>query len=416
MKILLENALVLKDAFSHPAVLKILIEDGKISQLGDIVDENVDERYDFSGKLIMPGLVNSHTHAAMTLMRSTAEDMYLEDWLFKKIFPIEERLTQEDVYYGTMLAQMEMARKGVVAYVDMYFHCDAVAQAAVDFGMKALITRGLTNKGTPGSDGGRLRENVQYFERWNGKDGLILVGFGPHAPYSCSLDYIDQVCKAARDLKAKVTIHLYESKKENYSLVELLKTSLFECDVIFAHCVHVKDQEIDLLARKNFFIAHNPTSNLKLANGIAPIHKMLSKNVQVCLGTDGAASNNTLDIWHEMRLAALLQKMDDPTNVTVEQALAMATIMGAKASGLAAGAIEIGADADLIVIDIQKPWYLPSKNLKAHLVHSANSTDVFATMIKGKWVYMNGVYPTIDESEIRRKSIEVMRRLIDTEN
>ena len=414
MKILFENALVLRDAFSQPIATNVLIEDGKISKLCDFVDEEIDERYDFSGKLIMPGLVNSHTHAAMTLMRGLAEDMYLEDWLFKKIFPIEERLSEEDVYYGTMLAQMEMARKGIIAYVDMYFHCDAVAQAAVDFGMKALITRGLVDSGDSNTDNGRLNQNVKYFERWNGKNGLILVGFGPHAPYSCSLEYIDQIGKVAHALKAKITIHLYESKRENYSLSELLKTSISECDVIFAHCVHVKENEIDLLARKNFFVAHNPTSNLKLANGIAPIHKMLNRKVQICLGTDGAASNNTLDIWHEMRLAALLQKMEDPTNITIQQALAMATIVGARASGLTTGTIEVGADADLVVLDIEKPWYLPHNNLMAHLVHSANSTDVFGTMVKGKWIYLNGVYPTIDESEILRKFTEVMRRLIGT--
>ena len=415
MKILLENALILTDPFSELMNSKVLIEDGKITKIGDFTDQQVDERHDFTGKLIMPGLVNSHTHAAMSLMRGIAEDMNLQDWLFKKIFPIEERLTDKDVYYGTMLSQMEMARKGIVAYIDMYFHCDAVAQAAIDFGMKAVVTRGLTDSGSS-SDNGRLRQNIEYFERWNGRDGLISVGFGPHAPYSCSLKYIDQIAQVAHSLGAKVTIHLYESKSEDYPLSELLRTSLSKCDVIFAHCVHIKEQEIDLLARPNFFVAHNPTSNLKLANGIAPIQKMINRKVQVCLGTDGAASNNTLDIFYEMRLATLLQKSTDPTNISVEQALSMATLMGAKASGLTTGRIEIGADADLVVLDIQKPWYLPIEKLKAHLVHSANSADVFATMIKGKWVYYNGSYPTINESEIRRVSKEVMEKLIDIES
>ncbi|MEJ5229846.1 MAG: amidohydrolase [Pseudothermotoga sp.] len=414
MRISLENALVLKDAFSEPVFLNILIEDGQICQIDNQKREDVDQRYELSGKLIMPGLINAHTHAPMTLMRGIAEDMRLQDWLFKKVLPIEDRLTEEDTYYGTMLAQMEMARKGVVAYVDMYFHCDAIAQAALDFGMKALITRGLTD--AKGTGKAKLDQNIEYYYRWNDKDGLIKIGFGPHAPYSCSVQYIDQIAKVARDLKAPVTVHLYESKEENYSLSQILNTTLSECTVIFAHCVHVKQQDIKLLAAENFFVAHNPTSNLKLGNGISPVQRMLDQGVQVCLGSDGAASNNTLDIFYEMRLAALLQKMDDPTNLSLNQCLAMATINGAKAIGLTAGRIEVGVDADLVVLDIEKPWYLPREALKSHLVHSASSLDVFGTMVKGKWVYLDGTYPTIDQSEVQRKAIEVMKRLIGTES
>jgi len=414
LRISLENALVLKDVFSQPTFSNILIENGQIYQIDNYRQEEADQRYDLSGKLIMPGLINAHTHAPMTLMRGIAEDMRLQDWLFKKVLPIEDRLTEEDVYYGTMLAQMEMARKGVVAYVDMYFHCDAIAQAALDFGMKALITRGLTD--AKGTGKAKLDQNVEYHQRWNNKDGMIKIGFGPHAPYSCSLQYIDQVAKVARDLKAPVTIHLYESKEEDYPLSQILDTTLSECNVIFAHCVHIKQQDIKLLAAENFFVAHNPTSNLKLGNGISPVQQMLNQGVQLCLGSDGAASNNTLDIFYEMRLAALLQKMDDPTNLSLDQSLAMATTNGAKATGLTAGRIEVGADADLTVLDIEKPWYLPREVLKAHLVHSASALDVFGTMVKGKWVYLDGTYPTIDQSEIQRKAIEVMRRLIGTEN
>ncbi|AEH50648.1 amidohydrolase [Pseudothermotoga thermarum] len=397
MKLLLKNAYLLKDPFSQIQKTNLLIQDGKISKIGEI-QEDADQVYDLSGKLVMPGLVNCHTHAAMTLMRGIAEDMNLEDWLNKKIFPIEAKLTAEHVYYGTMIAQMEMARKGIVAYVDMYFHCDSVAQAAVDFGMKALITRGLVD--IDGDGERRLKENILFFEKWNGKDGLIEVGFGPHAPYTCSLKYIDKVAYVAQQLNAPVTIHLYESRSETYQLEDILSTNLANCKVIFAHCVHLKDEYIPLLAKENFFVAHNPTSNLKLGNGIAPIKKLLDHGVQVCLGTDGAASNNTLDILHEMRLATLLQKMNDPSNITVEQALCMATIFGAKASGLTSGKLQVGEDADLIVLDVQRPWFLPFENMKAHLVHSASSLDVFATMVKGKWIYYDGNYPTVQIKEI----------------
>ncbi|HBT38611.1 MAG: 5-methylthioadenosine/S-adenosylhomocysteine deaminase [Thermotoga sp. 50_1627] len=411
MSILLKNALLMCDVRSEPKLSDLLVEDGKIAGIGNFTEAAVDEVHDMSGKLVMPGFVNAHTHAAMALMRGSAEDMRLQEWLLKKIFPIEERLTPEDVYYGTMMAQLEMARKGVVAYVDMYFHCDAVVQAALDFGMKALITRGLTDHD---GDNGRLKQNIEYFERWNGKQGLISIGFGPHAPYSCSLSYIDQIARVALELGAPITMHLFESPEEDYSLKEILKTQLRECKVIFAHCVHIPEKDIELLSSENFFVAHNPTSNLKLGNGVAPIQKMIEKNVQVCLGTDGAASNNTLDVWHEMRLAALLQKASDPRNISIHQALNMAIEQGAKAVGLTPGKIEIDGDADLIVVDLNKPWYVPLDRIKNHIVHSANSLDVFATMIKGRWVYYDGEYPTVDTEYIFEKCEEAIRRLTGT--
>lgn len=411
MKILMRNALVLSNVWSAPEISDLLVENGKIVALGQLKNTKAHEVHDMTGKLIMPGFVNAHTHAAMTLMRGLAEDLRLEEWLTEKIFPIEEKMTEDDVYYGTMLAQIEMARRGIVAYADMYFHCDAVARAALDFGMKALITRGIVD---PDPSKNRLKQNVEYYERWNGKDGLIRVGFGPHAPYSCSMAYIDEISKMALKMNATITVHLYETAQENYELKELLNTSLKDCKVLFAHCVHVKDEDITLLARENFFVVHNPTSNLKLGSGVAPIQKFLSAKVQVCLGTDGAASNNSLDVWHEMRLASLLQKLSDPRNVSAEQALSMAIEQGAKALGLTAGRMEVGADADLIVVDMDKPWYIPREKLKNHIVHSGNSLDVFATMIKGRWVYYDGNYPTVDVKHVFEKCEEAIRRLTGT--
>jgi 5-methylthioadenosine/S-adenosylhomocysteine deaminase len=411
MRILLKNALLLCDVRSEPKVSDLLVEDGKVAGIGNFTEATAEEIHDMSEKLVMPGFVNAHTHAAMTLMRGLAEDLRLKEWLTERVFPIEERLSEEDVYYGTMLAQLEMARRGIVAYADMYFHCGAVARAALDFGMKVLIARGLVDVD---SDRGRLKQNVDYYERWNGKDGLVKVGFGPHAPYSCSRAYIDEIAKTALKLNAPVMIHLYETADEKYELKNLLSTSLKDCKVLFAHCVHVKDEDVSLLARENFFVVHNPTSNLKLGSGIAPVQKMIEKGVQVCLGTDGAASNNTLDVWHEMRLAALLQKVSDPRNISIQQALNMAIEQGAKAVGLTSGKIEVGADADLIVVDLKKPWYVPRDRIKNHIVHSGNSLDVFATMIKGRWVYYDGGYPTIDAEYVFEKCEEAIGRLTGT--
>lgn len=413
MSVLLKNGLVLRNVRSEPEVCDILIEDGKITAIGELSVRGSCEVYDFSNKLVMPGFINAHTHAAMTLMRGYAEDLKLKEWLFERILPVEERLTEQDVYYGTMLAQMEMAKRGTVAYADMYFHCDSVARAALDFGMKVLITRGLVDFD---SEKGRLKQNVEYYERWDGRNGLIRVGFGPHAPYSCSLRYIDEIAKMALKLRSPIMIHLYETSEEDYDLSSLLQTSLRDCKVLFAHCVHVKDSDIPLLANDKFFVVHNPTSNLKLGSGIAPIHKFISSNVQVCLGTDGAASNNSLDVWYEMRLATLLQKLTDPHHLSVEQALSMAIEQGAKALGLSSGRIEIGDDADLIVVDLNKPWYVPREKIKAHIVHAGCSLDVFATMVKGRWIYYDGKFPTIDEEYVFKKCEEAIKRLIGTTN
>ena len=402
----LGNCLILQDFKSEPFFGWLEVEDGKIKKVVEGRHEDVDQPLE--GKLVIPALYNTHTHAAMCLLRGVAEDVPFEEWLFGRILPLEERLTEEMVYYGTILAQMEMARNGVVGFADMYFHEDAVARAVADFGLRALLTRGLVDVG--GDDGGRLKENLKLYEKWNGYDGRIFVGLGPHSPYSCSRGYLKRIFDVAKEYDIPVVIHLYETARERYDLEELLRLGLGEVKVIAAHCVHVPTEKLPLLSKLNFYVSHNPTSNLKLGNGVAPVREMLRKGVKVTLGTDGPASNNTLNIFHEMRLASLLQKMEDPSALDVETCLKMATVDGAEALGFEGGAIREGFEADLVVLDLKKPSFFPFRHVKRHLVH-AFSGEVFATMVKGRWVYFNGEYPTIDEGEVYKKLAEIEEKL-----
>ena len=391
---ILKNALVLIDSRSEVKKADLRIENGKISEIGNIEEEGVD----LSGKLIMPAFYNTHTHAAMTIMRGVSDDDPFDVWLFKRVLPIEDKLDGKMVYYGTILAMMEMASKGIAGFVDMYFFLDDVARAVEDFGMRALITRGLVDES--GEDNRRLEENLNFAKRWNGK-GLIKAGFGPHAPYSCSKEYLKKIADVAKVENLPVHIHLYEAawEREKYDYREILE--IFDgVKLIVAHAVQFEDDEIKDLAKEDIFVSHNPASNLKLGNGIAKITKMIEEGVNVSLGTDGAASNNSLDIWHEMRLATLLQKMNDPESMKIHQALEMATESGAKVLGINAGKIEIGMDADLVVIDLDKPHYMPIERLKSHIVHSGTSSDVFATMVAGRWIYYDGDFPNIDGDKI----------------
>ncbi len=390
----LKNAFLLKDADSGIQKLDLKIENGKISEIGKIEEDGID----LSGKLVMPAFYNTHTHAAMSMMRGISDDDTFDVWLFKKVLPLEEKLDEEMVYYGTMLSMMEMASKGIAGFIDMYFFLDEVAKAAEEFGMRALITRGLVDEN--GDDNGRLQKNLDFAKRWNGK-GLIKAGFGPHAPYSCSMGYLRKIADIAKVENLPVHLHLYEAEweRDEYDFREILDVFKY-VKLIAAHAVQFKEDEIRELARENIFVSHNPSSNLKLGNGVARVAEMIEKGVNVALGTDGAASNNSLDIWHEMRLAALLQKMRNPANLKVSQAIKMATEMGAKAMGINAGKIEAGMEADLIVVNIDKPHYLPIEDLKSHIVHAGSSGDVFATMVAGKWIYHDGKFPTIDEREV----------------
>lgn len=394
------------------------IENGRILFCGATpANWTADDTIDCREKLITPGLVNAHTHAAMTLFRSYADDMALMDWLQKKIWPAEANLTAEDVYWGSQLAIAEMLASGTTAFADMYFFMDQVAQACVETGMRASLSRGLIAVDGPGQEE-RFAENEQLFKDFHGAaDGRITVMLGPHAPYTCPPRCMEKVVAIAHRIGAEIHVHLSETKDEvekcqriyGKSPVALLDDlGVFDCGTLAAHCVWVSEQDIRILAEKKVRVVHNPSSNLKLASGAAPVSAMLEAGVTVALGTDGATSNNKLDMLEEIRLASFLQKLDrmDPTALPSRQVLQMAHQGGAAAIGQGdvLGRIESGYKADLTIYNTTAPHWCPQHDLASILTYAAASADVSHTLVDGRVLYRNGEFTTIDIAKVKAET------------
>lgn len=386
-------------------------------------DWKADQIINGKDKLAIPGFINTHNHAAMVLLRSYADDLVLQDWLEKEIWPTEANLTNRDIYWGTQLSIMEMIRSGTTTFADMYFFMDEVAQAVEESGIRASLCRGITSFGTEGES--KLKESEEFFKAWNGKaDGRIEVWHGPHAPYTCSPNFLEKVIDSSKALGMKIHIHLAETKKEvNDCLAQYGKTpielmdslGMFDIHTLGAHCVHLTENDMDIIASKNVKVAHNPGSNLKLASGIAPIPELLQRKVKVALGTDGAASNNNQDMLEEIHFAALLHKnhTGDPTIIPAYQALQMATIHGADALGLAnTGNIEVGNKADITLFSMKEPHWFPKHNLISTLVYSAQSSDVSDVIVDGKILYSNKEYLTIDKEKVIFEASRAAKELI----
>lgn len=362
--------------------------------------------------LAVPGWVNAHTHVAMTLFRSYADDMALMDWLQNRIWPLEAKLDGRAVYWGSLLGIAEMIRTGTTCFADMYFFMEETAKAAADSGIRAVLSRGLT--GSSAEDGAaRLEENTELYKNWHGaQDGRITVMLGPHAPYTCSPDYLESVIARARELGAEIHMHLSETAgevtdcREKYgkSPIALMESlGMFDGGTLAAHCVHVDEEDMDILARHGVRVAHNPQSNLKLASGIAPVARMLQKGITVSLGTDGASSNNNLDMLEEVRLAAMLAKVQagDPKAVPASQALAMGTWMGAKAVGLSGvGKLEVGQKADIVLYNMDSPAWYPRHDRTSLLVYAASSADVDTVLVDGNILLRKGELTTIDLEKV----------------
>ena len=370
-----------------------------------------DEVLEGNQYLALPGFVNTHTHVAMTMFRSYADDMQLMDWLQKKIWPAEEKLTGDIVYWGSLLAIGEMLRGGTTAFSDMYFFMDDVAKAVEETGIRAVLARGLAGVSPNGS--AALEENTALYKKWHGQaDGRIEVMFGPHAPYTCPPDYIKKVVTAAQAVGAEIHIHLAETKGEvNQCIKEYGKTPIalmndlgvFDGGCLAAHCVWITEEDMKIMAAKHVRVAHNPGSNLKLASGIAPVQQMLEHGITVGLGTDGASSNNNLDMVEEMHLAALIHKAKrlDPLVIPARTAVDMLTVNGAKALGYSdIGELKIGYRADITLIDRSGLHWYPQNDMVSLLAYAANSFDVDTALVNGKIVLRNKKLLTIDEERV----------------
>ncbi|NLN06175.1 MAG: amidohydrolase [Firmicutes bacterium] len=427
MKVLIQDVAVItanrkNEVLSHADVV---ITNDKISYVGPTKawQAEFNEVIDGRGKLVTPGFVNAHGHAAMSLLRSYADDMPLMQWLEKRIWPVEARLQPEDVYWGTLLAIAEMLKGGTTTFTDMYFYMDQVARAAARAGIRAVLSRGLVGVGNEAKSG--LQENKEFVRQWHGRaDGRITTMLGPHAPYTCPPAYLREVLAVQAELEVPLHIHLAETMDETDQIMAeygvsptklLLEAGVLDCPVLAAHCVHLSAEDMDILQEKHVHVAHNPGSNLKLGSGIAPVPELLSRGITVGLGTDSAASNNNLDMLEEMRLAALLHKGSrmDPTLITAEEAVAMATRESAAAVFLPdVGSIEEGKKADLLLWDLRQPHLTPKHNLVAHLVYAAQPSDIKMVMVNGTIVCRNGRLTLMDEDEIIFEAEQRARRLV----
>lgn len=376
------------------------------------------------GMVALPGLVNAHTHAAMTLFRSYADDLPLMKWLEEAIWPLEQKLIAEDVYWGTLLACAEMLLGGTTTFADMYFFMDRVAAAVEKSGIRASLSRGLI--GIAPNAEKALKESRAFVQEWHGRaNGRITCMLGPHAPYTCPPDYLRKVVAMAAELGVGIHIHVAETRQEvegikkqyGCSPVALLaETGLLDLPVLAAHCVHLSPEDIAILAAKGAAVAHNPESNMKLASGIAPVTELLTAGVTVGLGTDGAASNNNLDMLEEMRSAALLQKVarEDPEALPAYAALEMATIGGARALGLGdkIGTLEPGKRADIILLNLRRPHLYPPHDIVAHIVYAAQAGDVDTVIVDGNVVVEGGRLMTLDLDTVLDNARHCALRLV----
>ena len=396
---------------------------GKAEKAGDIKAET---RIDARGMVALPGLINCHTHVPMTLLRGIAEDQPLEKWLRESIWPIEAKLTDEDVYYGTLLGCIEMIKGGTTCFADMYFHVDAMAKAIEEVGIRAAIAPGIIELGFPETGIAMLEDAVKFAERWHGKaEGRIVAQLGPHAPYTCGPELLMKAKQEAERLGIFLHIHLAESVKEVKDFNEKHGKTEFEFleeigflgpKVLAAHCVQLTDKDMEIISKHGVKVAYNPTSNAKLGNGIARAWELHQLGVDVGLATDGPASNNTLDMVETLRWAALLQKAkyQDSTVMPLDTVLEMATIGGARVLGLEGevGSLEPGKKADVILIDLKKPHLTPVHNVKATIVYSAKASDVDTVIIDGRLVMRNRRILTVDEEAVREKTGEISRDLM----
>ncbi|HHY28295.1 MAG TPA: amidohydrolase [Desulfitobacterium dehalogenans] len=376
-----------------------------------------DQIMDLPEDVVMPGLINTHTHAAMTMLRSYADDLPLMPWLHTKIWPFEDKLSDEDIYWGTLLALGEMIQSGTTTMLDMYASMEQVAKAVLEAGTRGVLSRGMIGNAPNGERA--FAENIDLVKNYHGAgNGRIQVMFGPHAPYTCSGEYLQRVKREADRLGVGIHIHVAETEDEIKTIREqygktpvqwLEELGLFGGHVVAAHCVHLTKEDQEIMAKRNVFVAHNPESNMKLNSGTAPIPELRSRGVVVGLGTDGTSSNNNLDMFGEMRSAAFQQKLlKGATAMPAYEVLHMATVDGARALGLSdLGKLAPGYKADLISINFDQPHFYPRFSIPAHLVYVAHAGDVRTVMVDGKILMQERQLMTMD---IKRVCHEVERR------
>lgn len=414
--------LTMKDG-QAPFLGEVQIQEDIITYVGELVPVQTvkwDREIDGQGNLLMPGFKNAHTHTAMTFLRSYADDMKLDEWLHQQVFPNEAKLTGEAVYWFTKLGIMEYLTSGITAAYDMYFYVDDGARAAKDCGFRYVFCDSI-------NDFGGTVEGVEkdYLRLNTDEKKVISHRIGFHAEYTTSKELMQGLSELADQYQAPVSAHCSETRKEVEGCKErygmspvatLDSLGMFRHGGTLFHCVHMEEADFEILKKRGIYVVTNPASNLKLASGIAPVQRFLKEGIPVAIGTDGAASNNCLDMFREMFLVTGLQKVvcDDPEAVPADEVLKMATVNGALAMGLTdCDVLDTGKKADLILIDLTQPNMQPLQNIEKNLVYSGSKQNVKMTMVGGKILYENGeFYLDVPKEIIYARANEIARQIL----
>ena len=422
MNILIENVKILTMADGE--VIKngnIYIENEKIKKItSDNIDFSYDKKIDGKNYLAMPGFVNTHTHVGMSLFRNFSDDVELMTWLNEKIWPLEDKLIEQDVYWASLLSHAEMIMTGTTTFADMYYFEDQTIKALEKSKMRAQISRGLTLED---KNYKKIEENIELFKKYdNSQNGRINIAFGPHAVYTTDKNYLKEINKYAKKYKMPIHIHLSETKTENTDCMKRFNQSptevfeecgIFENKTIAAHGVYLSDKDLDILSKYDVSVVHNPSSNLKLSSGFLDCTRVINKKINLAMGTDSSASNNNLSMIKEISLTSLVSKYNNPQNLKAYDVLKMATINGAKALGLddKIGTLEEGKLADIILIDLNNPNHTPQNNLISSLPYSTFDKDVSYVIINGDLVYDDKKFVYLNEKEIIKNAEESFQKL-----
>ncbi|MBR4097181.1 MAG: amidohydrolase [Oscillospiraceae bacterium] len=421
MKLRFYNAALLTEAGKDIFNGEIHTDGDRITYVGtEKKDGQFDREINLGGNLIMPSFKNAHTHSAMTFLRSYADDLPLNDWLFKQVFPMEDKLTPDDVYELTKLAALEYFAGGTTAAFDMYFFPDSIAQAAIDTGLRLVLCGAVSGGDNQADYDSALSRLEDYYTRFNSLNPLVSFKMGFHAEYTTHISILKGIAELAKKYKQPLYTHNSETANEVQGCIErhgMTPTALMESLGMFEyggggfHCVHMTDEDLNIFRKRGLYVVTNPCSNCKLASGIAPLAKMNEMGINLAIGTDGPASNNALDMFREMYLASVLQKVreNDASAMPAGAVLRAATSGGALAMGLDdCVTLSEGSKADMVVIDMNRPNMQPVNNVQKNLVFAGTRDNVKMTVANGVIVYEDGKFPTLDAEKIYAKANEIM--------
>ena len=423
--------ILIKGALLNNSIQDLLIEGNKIKRIGkNLIDkENLNKKdlkiIDGKNKMVIPGLVNTHTHIPMTLFRGVADDLPLMEWLNDYIWKMEAKLNKDIVYAGALLGCVEMIKSGTTTFNDMYFYLDGIIKAVKETGIRSFLAYGMIDLFDEEKREKELKtseETIKQIKKLN--DQRINPVLGPHAPYTCSKELLMETHNMAKEYDVPIHIHMNETLDEIKTIKEKTGMRPFEylnsfgffddVKVISAHCVHLSEDELNIIKNKNIAVSHNPISNLKLASGIAPIPKLMENDILITLGTDGCGSNNNLNLFEEIKTASLIHKgiSLNPTVVNANESFNFATKNGAHALGLNAGKLVEGALADIVLVDLDRPYLIPKENMHSHLVYSFNG-NVDIVIIDGNIVLNDGKMVNIDEKKVYEMAEKAYSKLIE---